>query len=35
MFLLYTGGSQEKTTGRENYTDEFSYFFKLCKLLYV
>ena len=32
MILLHTGGNQE-TTGRESYTDEFSHFPKLCKLL--
>ena len=34
MVLLHTGGNQE-TIERERYSDEFSDFPKLCKLLYV
>ena len=33
MVLLHTGGNQGKIK-MESYTDEFSYFPKLCKLLY-
>ena len=34
MILLHTGGNQGKIK-MESYTDEFSHFPKLCKLLYV
>ena len=34
MVLLHSGGNQEKTV-MESYTDEFSHFPKLCKLLNV
>ena len=34
MVLLHTGGNQGKI-GMKSYIDEFSYFPKLCKILYV